>query len=96
MEMMGLSSLSESVRITFSTRFCISGFGALYGVELDSAGILPRVHRADGTTTHTDAVVVTTEQDDLFARLGSTLLCIAAAGVADTTSEHNDLGRSRR
>ena len=67
------------------------GVGALYGIELDSAGILPRVHRADGTTTHTDTVVVTTEEDDLFARLGSTLLCIAAAGVADTTSEHNDL-----
>ena len=67
------------------------GVGALYGVELDSASILPRVHRADGTTAHTDAVVVTTEQDDLFAWLGSTLLCIAAAGVADTTSEHDDL-----
>ena len=67
------------------------GVGALYGVELNSAGILPRIHRADGTTTHTDAVVVTTEQDDLFARLGSALLCIAAAGVADTTSEHDDL-----
>ena len=67
------------------------GVGALYSVELDSTGILPRIHRADGTTTHTDAVVVTTEEDDLFARLGSALLCIAAAGVADTTSEHDDL-----
>ena len=67
------------------------GVGALYGVELDSTGILPRVHRADGTTAHTDAVVVTTEQDDLFTRLGSALLCIAAAGIADTTSEHDDL-----
>ena len=67
------------------------GVGALYSVELDSTGILPRIYRADGTTAHTDAVVVTTEQDDLFARLGSSLLCIAAAGIADTTSEHNDL-----
>ena len=67
------------------------GVRALYGVELDSTGILPRVHRADGTTTHTDAVVVTTEEDDLFARLRSALLCIATAGIADTTSEHDDL-----
>ena len=87
-------------RIVFTLRECADdvldtllhlGVGALYGVELNSAGILPRIHRADGTTTHTDAVVVTTEQDDLFARLGSALLCIAAAGVADTTSEHDDL-----
>ena len=65
--------------------------GALYSVELDSTGILARIHRADGTTAHTDAVVVTTEEDDLFARLGSALLRIATASVADTTSEHDDL-----
>ena len=67
------------------------GVGALDGIELDRTSILPCVHRADGTPTHTDAVVVPTEEDDFFARLGSTLLRITAAGIAHATSEHNDL-----
>ena len=67
------------------------GVGALDGIELNRTSILPCVHRADGTPTHTDAVVVPTEEDDFFARLGSTLLRITAAGIAHATSEHNDL-----
>ena len=67
------------------------GVGALDGIELDGTSILPCVHGADGAATHTDAVVVPTEQDDFFARLGSTLLRITAAGIAHATSEHNDL-----
>ena len=34
--------------------------GALYGVQLDTAGILTRVYRRDSASAHTDAVVVAT------------------------------------
>ena len=67
------------------------GVGALDGIELNRTSILPCVHRAHGATAHTDTVVVPTEQDDFFARLGSSLLRITATGIAHTTSEHNDL-----
>ena len=67
------------------------GVRALDGIELDRTSILPCVHRANGAPTHTDAVVISAEEDDFFAWLGSTLLRITAAGIAHTTSKHNDL-----
>ena len=35
--------------------------GTLYRIKLDTATVLARSNRADGTATHTDAVVVATE-----------------------------------
>lgn len=36
----------------FWTRFCISGIGALDGVELDGASVLARIDRADGAAAY--------------------------------------------
>ena len=63
----------------------------MYGIELYGSCVLTGINRADCATTHTDPVVVSTEQDDLLVGLGCALLCITAAGIADTACEHDSL-----
>ena len=63
--------------------------GALHGVELDGVGVLAGVHARNGTTAHTDAVVVATHQHHFLASLWSALDCVALIGEAHTTGKHN-------
>ena len=67
------------------------GVGTLHGVELDARSILARIDRRHGTTAHTDAVVVATDEDDLLASLRSSLQRIAHLAIAYATGQHDDL-----
>ena len=65
--------------------------GTLHCIELDGTGILTSVDRRNGATTHTDAVVVTTDEDDLLAWLWLTLERIAQVAVTYTAGKHDHL-----
>ena len=65
--------------------------GTLHCIELDGTGILTSVDRRNGATTHTDAVVVATDEDNLLAWLWLTLERIAQVAVTHTAGKHDHL-----
>ena len=48
------------------------------------------IHRRNGATTHTDAVVVATHKHNLLVGLGSSLYGIALVGKTNSTGKHDD------
>ena len=65
--------------------------GTLHGVELDAIAIASGIDRRDATTTETDAIVVTADDDDVVACLWLFLQTVALLAVADATGEHDHL-----
>ena len=63
----------------------------LHSVELDARVITSGVYRRNRTTTQTDAVVVTTHDNDFVAFLGSAFEAVALCAITHTTSEHDHL-----
>ena len=63
--------------------------GTLYGVQLDTACILPRVYGRDGSTTHTDTVVIATDHDHFLARFRIALQGIAHICETYTAGKHD-------
>ena len=68
--------------------FCI---GTLDSVQLDTRRVTSCFYRRNGTTTQTDAVVVTTHNYDLVSCFGATLQAVALCAVTHTTCQHDNL-----
>ena len=67
------------------------GIRTLHSVEFDARVITSGVYRRNRATTQTDAVVVTTDDNDFVAFLGSAFEAVALCAITHATSEHNHL-----
>lgn len=67
------------------------GVGALYSVQFNAGMVLAGIDRRHGTTTHTDAVVIATQQHHFMSGLGFTLKGVYFLAKAYTAGQHNDL-----
>ena len=65
--------------------------GTLHGIELHGCAVTAGVYRRDGAAPETDAIVVTTDNDDVFAFLRLFLQAVAFLAVAHAAGEHDDL-----
>ena len=72
------------------------GVGTLHGIQLDGVAVLACIHTRHGSTTHTNAVVVTAENDDNIAFFGFQLLGILYLGKANAARQHDDLVVAKR
>ena len=64
--------------------------GTLHGIQLDTACILSRIDRRDSASTHTDAVIITSDDHHFFLRLRITFEGVAFVGIAHTSGQHDD------
>ena len=67
------------------------GIRTLHSVEFDAGTVTSGVYRRDRATTQTDAVVVTTHDNDFIAFFRSTFETVALCAITHATSEHNHL-----
>ena len=67
------------------------GICTLHSVEFDARVITSGVYRRNRTTTQTDAVVVTTDDNYFVAFLGSTFEAVTLCAITHATSEHDYL-----
>ena len=64
--------------------------GTLNGVQFDAGGVLAGFHGGNGAATHSDAVIVTTQQHHFLAHFGITFQCIDFFAETDTAGQHDD------
>ena len=65
--------------------------GTLHSIQLDGVAVLACIDARHGTATHTNTIVVATENNDNIALFGFQLLGILYLSKADATCEHDDL-----
>ena len=61
------------------------------GVQLNTTAVAPRVDARHGTAAKSDAVVVTTNNDNLVALLGRAFQAVAFRTIAYAACQHNNL-----
>ena len=64
--------------------------GSLNSIEFDTARITTCLYRRNGTSTKSDAIVITTNNHNLVAFLGLFLQAVAFRSITYATSQHND------
>ena len=65
------------------------GIGTLHSVEFDAGTVTSGVYGRNGTTAQTDAIVVTTHNNDFVTFFGSTFETVALCAITHTPCEHN-------
>ena len=63
--------------------------GTLHRIQLDSVSIYPGIYRRNGTTTHSDAVIITPKKHNLFSGFRSLFHGLFFISKTDTTGLHN-------